>query len=395
MDSNRKVLKDLIPVVILTSLLLLQACISGSKDSSPLPEKSRSQIQYENDEQALIQWQKFLGNKEYGKVHREVESFIRSNPTSKHWFGIMFTWGMANEGLEDWNSALQIYQQIIDRSTDQQWEFVALAFYRRAYCYEVALDNEKAIASLADAAKLNSYLPIEITMAEIPARLASVYARLNQNSWADFYTKKAEQGMMKVRAIKKNADPEWMGRTLLKMGSVSLTQIDESSFKQNIQTLIRNQRYLIQAIELSHPYWSREGEKVLLTIYSNLWNFIENYKINPSDDWQLDLVSEAHQRSEYLSLYLESIEKLKEYESPSETRAFLKTALVYNQIKNIEKQAVALLNQELLKRPWNIENQRIPSSTEDVRNHFNAKSNRENLIDQDLGIIKLPKKKSR
>jgi hypothetical protein len=231
-------------------------------------------------------------------------------------------------------------------------EFIALALYRMAFCYEVLLENEKALAALTDASRLNSYLPLEITLAEIPARIASVHARLNQSILADSYTQKAEKGINQVRAVKKNADPEWLSRTLVKMGSLSLTQVDEESFRQNILTLTRNQRYLIQAIELNHSNWAPEAQKVLLTTYTNLWSFIEKFKIAPSKDWEADLVNEAKKKSDFLSWYLEAIERLKSFEAPEESPSFVRTAEVYHQIKILEAKALTLLNQELLKKPW-------------------------------------------
>ncbi len=380
-------------------LWVLPACVSTftKKDVALKP----SQLRYENEAQALTQWQQLLEKKEYLKVNNEITNSIGELNFSKHWYGIMFTYGLAKEGLEDWSGALQVYQNIIGRSTEQQWEYVALAMHRRAYCYEVMLDNEKALASLMDAARLKSYLPLEITLAEIPARVASVYARMNQPLFADQFTKKAERGIQQLRSMRKNNDSEFIARTLYKMGGLSLTQVDESSFIQNIRTLIRNQRFLIQSIELSNSIWSQESEKALLRIYTNLWNFIENYKVAPSSDWQMDWVKEGEKKSELLSQYLEAIEKLKSFESPPETTAFLKTAAVYNQIKTIETRAVALLNQELLKKPWDIPLERMPSSESFDVNSALSQTEKLNLKKQksevdenwDLGRSALPKKK--
>lgn len=396
-------IKFLFIVIILMKLFFLSSCGTVEKKSEiPL---SASQLRYENDEQALTEWQKLLEKKEFLKVNNEIFKSLNELSFSKHWYGIMFTYALAKEGLEDWSGALQVYQSIIGRSTDQQWEFVALALHRKAYCYEVTLENEKALAALTDASRLKSYLPLEVTLAEIPARLASVYARMDQISLADQFTKKAELGIQQLRAMKRNNDSEVVVRTLYKMGGLSLTQIDESSFKQNILTLIRNQRFLIQAIEHSQNRWARESEKDLLRAYSNLWSFIESYKVTPSSDWQMDWVLEGEKRAEFISLYLEAIEKLKNFEAPPETSDFIKTATVYNQIKNIENRALAMLNQELLKKPWDIPIGRMPSS-EGVQESYirNQEKNDFNSIDQqkknlmleenwELGSSGLPKKK--
>lgn len=350
-------------VFVTTMLFALMGCFSFSKNPTGETSNGPSRAQYENDDALLQKWQISLDAKDYMTVNNEIYQYLSTLPQSQHWYAIMFTYGKAKEGIEDWTGALHIYEQIVDRSTDRQMEFVALALYRKAFCYEVLLENEKALASLTDAARLHSYLPLEITMAEIPARIASVHARLNQPILADRFTQKAEKGVNQVRAIKKNADPEWLSRTLVKMGSISLTQIDEESFRQNVLTLSRNQRYLIQAIELSHPSWAPEAQKTLLMTYTNLWTFIENYKLAPSKDWEADLVNEAKKKSDFLSWYLEAIEKLKSFEAPEESNSFVKTADIYYQIKLLEAKALALLNQELLKKPWNQPFKRSAAST--------------------------------
>jgi hypothetical protein len=231
-------------------------------------------------------------------------------------------------------------------------EFVALAYYRMAFCYELLLNNEKALAALTDALRLQAYLPLEVAKAEIPARIASVYSRMNQTLLADKYTRQAEEGFKQVRAMKRNFDNEALSRTLLRMGEIPLNQLDEESFRQNVETLMRNQRYLIQAIELKHPSLAMKAERSLVSTYAKLWSFIENFKLPETLDRDADLVTEAGKRSDFLSLYLESIERLKTFEAPIDSSAQADTVAVYREIETLRIKALALLNQELLKKPW-------------------------------------------
>lgn len=337
------------------SLILCCHCLIGCFSLSPKPDNPpqiSKKESYENDDAFLQRIQGLLERKEYLSASNDIYQFLKVYPTSQHWYGILFAYGRAKEGIEDWSGALSVYKQIVERSTERQMEFVALAFYRMAYCYEVLLNNEKALAALQDASQLSSYLPLEISEAEIPARIASVYARMNQPVLADKFTQRAEKGISQVRAVKKNADPEWLSRTLIKMGGISLTQIDPESFQQNIFTLIRNQRYLIQAIELNHSNWAPDAERILINTYTNLWGFIENFQLPSSQDWEADLVNQAKMKADFISLFLEAIEKLKTFEAPEETTNFILTAKTYHQVKMLEQKATALLEQELLKRPW-------------------------------------------
>ena len=393
MDRNNR--KKIIQVITIFFLIpLLTKCFSiSSKKTEPINNETK-RIQYESDESQLQIWQSLLDSKEYQKVSDEISLFLKSNPNSQHWYSILFTFGKAKEGLEDWNGAREAYLQIIERSTDKQMEYVALAFYQLAYCYEVLFENEKSLAALNDAAHLQSYLPLEVSLAEIPARIASVHSRLNQSILADTFTHKAEQGINQLRALRKNSDPEWMSRTLVRMGTISLGQIDELNYQPYLFTLMRNQRYLVQAIELNHISWAPEAQKSLLAIYNNLWTFIDKFKVSTTKDLVVDEVNQSKKKADFLSLYLESIENLKSYEAPEESSMFLRTADLYLKIKELESKALSLLNQELLKKPWQ-QTKRESSSEDSILRPSEAFNNLqvETMERLELHNKPLPKKK--
>lgn len=322
----------------------IPACVSLKTSEPPST--------YETEAFLLKDWSIKFASKDYVALTTETDQFLRTNPHSHHWFEIAFLNGRAREGFEDWSGAITMYRHIIERSFNKQMEFVALAHYRIGFCYEVLLENDKALAAFMDASRLKAYLPLEVYLAEIPARIASIHARLNQTALADSFAQKAELGLSKVKALRKNADPDWLGQTYLKMGSISLTQVDKDSFKQNIFTLERNQRYLLAAIELDDPRWSIEAQEKLLRTYNSLWRFIDSYKGTISDDWEADLVSEAEDRARFASQYLEAIEKLKTYRAPEESPSYSKTRSLYENLETLETKALSVLKQELLKKPW-------------------------------------------
>lgn len=360
--------KFLIEIFFASTLLTnLMGCSSLEVFKKTNFFQAEKQTEYDEDEIKLQKWEKDLDSANYLIVTQEIPLYIQTKPSTQHWYAILFTLGKAKEGLEDWQGAVLTYREIIERSSERQMEFVALASYRIAYCEEVLMENERALAALSDAYKLKAYLPLEISLAEIPARIASVHSRLNQPQLADIYTAKAEKGMNKLKAIKRGADPEWVSQTLIRMGSLSLNQIDPVSFRQNLSTLARNQRYLLQAIEINHSKWSKEAQSILLSTYTNLWKFIENYKVGVSPDWESDVVAEAQTKSNFLSSYLESIEKLKSYRAPDESPNYTVSEPFFQQIGLLEVQAVSLLNTELLNRPWNQRQTLELNSTQDSK----------------------------
>lgn len=351
-------------------------------------QENSVQRQFDRDEIASARWEAQVNSGKFTNAINEIPAFLKERAGTQHWYPIMFTYGRAKEGVEDWEGAIQAYREIVERSNDQQMEFVALAFYRMAYCYEVRLENERALAALHDSAKLQSYLPLEISLAEIPARIASIHARLNQPQLADVYTRKADSGLRRLRGMKKGTDPEWISRTLLRMGSLSLSPVDAESFKQNVQTLIRNQRYLVQTIEINNPRLAQEAEKLLVSTYANLWNFIDTYRVSQSPDWESDIVKEARKKTDFLSIYLEAIEILKSYRSPEDSSTYALTLPTFQKIEDLEVKAIGLLNQEMLKRPWQgtLKN----SSTEVIQNLKSSPKPQAIDVDSELNSKNIP-----
>jgi tetratricopeptide (TPR) repeat protein len=287
----------------------------------------------------------------YEKVKEKSEVFISKFPNSTFSNEVLYLQALSLEASEDWDEALNNYKKIIDLSLEGNKEFVALSLYRKANCYEAKREPEIALASLFDALNYKAYLPIEVALAEIPARMASIYAGLNQTTQADYYSIVAEKGISKARQLKKNNEQEWLGYTLLQMGSLSLGTLTPENFYENILSFSRHQKYLLQAIELKNPIWSIKAEDLLVRNYTNFWSSILNYNINPSSDWEMDFVLKLEKQVEMASQLLESLGILKTYEIPEESGHTSSTSQVFTKLQIIEDNATTLVQKQTLLKP--------------------------------------------
>jgi hypothetical protein len=277
--------------------------------------------------------------------------FIEKHPQSTFLNEALYYQALSFETLDEWDLAINNYQKIIEMSLEGGKEFLALSLYRKANCYEAKHENEMALAALFDALHYKAYLPIEVAEAEIPARMASIYASLNQPTQANYYTVVAEKGVRKVRQVKKNNEQEWLPQTLVQMGSISLGSISPETYYESLLSFSRRQKYLFQAIEIKDSVWSTKAEELLLSNYAQFLNAIKTLNLNASSDWEMDVVLRSEKQVEMASQLLESLELLKNLQGPEEMAESKNTAYLFEKLQPVEDVATNILQKQTLLKP--------------------------------------------
>jgi tetratricopeptide (TPR) repeat protein len=318
---------------------------------SPAKSTPFKSANYNLEKDAVIEIRQEFNSGHYEKAKEKSHEFLAKYPNSTFLNETLYYQGLSFETSEDWDQALNNYKKIIDLSIEGSKEFLALALYRKANCYEANHEPEMALASLFDALHYKAYLPIEVAEAEIPARMASIYASLKQATQADYYALVAEKGIRKARLLKKNNEQDWLGYTLLQMGSLSLGSLTAESFYESLLSFSRHQKYLLQTIELKDPNWSAKAEELLIGSYTNFWNTIKTYNLNPSSDWEMDFVLISEKQVEMASQLLESLEILKNYQAPEESQNAATTVSVFEKLKPMEQYATELIQKQILLKP--------------------------------------------
>lgn len=191
---------------------------------------------------------------------------------------VRFLEANALEEVGRWTEAAATYKAISVFSEKNQPEISAMSIYRLSYVYEALGDDQRVITTLFEAAKYHQYLPIEVVQAEIPSRLAMVYAKQNNGKEAQKWLGEADAGLK--RTLEGRTEPltgEWLAKLYYNMGSISTEQLS----MENILTIIQGQgavqKYLIRSLQYDDPVWSAKALAKLKSTYLNLWKAIETY----------------------------------------------------------------------------------------------------------------------
>ena len=184
--------------------------------------------------------------------------------------------GVAHEGLGHCQKALDRYREVVRGSAGKFTRIEVQALFRSSLMYECLGQDKKALAALLDAKKRGPALPLEIERAELPARLAATYSRLGNRPKALEYFNQANTGLKAILASgpTNRKQKEVLARTLYFMGKLNPAQrtadADPMGF---LQSLSMQQPYLLQAIEIGNPVWSRKAQEDLTTAYDNMLRY--------------------------------------------------------------------------------------------------------------------------
>lgn len=213
--------------------------------------------------------------------------------------------------------AIPIYNEVIETSVERYPEVTALASFYLSFSHDMLGDEVKTLTALKDAEKLSSYLKSEISLAEIPARLAAYYNRHHDEFMAREYYRSAEQGMSRIYAAGNETAKAEKAKTYLLMGRLNSTQADAESFDRLVGSLSMTQVFLLRSIELNHSKWSEVATKELMQNYSDLWNSILSFTHDTETDFSLAKSQSVEKRITAINLILKDIEILKPYQSVS------------------------------------------------------------------------------
>lgn len=249
--------------------LSLIACAAKPKinqtdfsDSSARPEFDRGQ--------------RALEHEDYSAAAEAFDQLLVAHPATEVDLVTSYNSGAAHEGLGDCAKASERYREVVRASAGKFTRIEAEALFRLSLMYECLGQDAKAVAALLDTRKRAKGLPPEIMRAELPARLAAAYSRLGNRAKALQYFNQASSGLKGLLAsgTSTRAQRETMGRTLFYMGRLNPAQrrgdVDPAAF---LNSLSMQQPYLLQAVELNHPTWSRKAVEDLTTAYDGLTRF--------------------------------------------------------------------------------------------------------------------------
>lgn len=262
-----------------TLLILVLLCVSCTSQQKKQPsalieEESPAQRKFD-------QGMKALEAERYQDAADIFDALLLEKPGTEMDLVAMFNSAASYEGLGNCKKASERYRQVIRASAKKFQRIESEALFHLSLMYECLGQDAKAITSLVDARNRGKELSFEVLNAEIPARLAAAYARLNNRQKALEYFNQAGQGLKAVVSKGTGRGPmENVARTLFLMGKLSPSQrraeVDPTTY---LQSLSMQQPYLLQAVEMRRQPWSNKAEADLKLAYENIWMF----KISDND----------------------------------------------------------------------------------------------------------------
>lgn len=265
--------------------------------SMPRGESSSQGI---SEATALSQIEQQLTSGHFEAALEGANQFQAAHPFSLRSQKVRFFKGRALEELGRWSEAEQTYRAISVISEKNQPEISALALYRLSYVYEALGDNQRVLTSLFEAGKYAPFLPPEVTNAEIPSRLAMVYAKENNAAEARKWLVQADLGLRKTFDSRKEPLTEaWLAQTYYNMGAISTEQLSNDNIMTVLQGQQAVQKYLIRALQYGDPVWSAKAREKLKSTYLDLWKAIEAY---PEPGGYEPLVAQKIKKDEQLKL---------------------------------------------------------------------------------------------
>ncbi|RYZ72215.1 MAG: hypothetical protein EOP09_03520 [Proteobacteria bacterium] len=252
-------------------LSIAAGCSSIEKRNTPLSFVDPEKIEVEAIEDKLEKAQ-------FQEVVTLVDIYQNKYPYSLKLQRVRFLKAGALEELERFSEAAETYRTISQFSERNQPEISAMSVYRLSFVYEALGDDQRVLTSLLEALKNRTYLPNEVSEAEIPSRIAMVYSKENNPAEAAKWLAKADEGLKKVLDTQREPlTNTWLAKTYFNMGSLSTSQLSTENILTIIQGQAAVQKYLIRSLQYGDPMWSAKALRRLQTTYTDLWNAINNY----------------------------------------------------------------------------------------------------------------------
>jgi tetratricopeptide (TPR) repeat protein len=267
---------------------------------TPFDHRS-SQIEKDAQEKDLNNSETLLAKGEYGNALVSFRDFQARHPQSVYLQASRLGEAQALEGLGDWIQAASIERDVSLLTLKEQPEIAALALYRLSFSYLELGEESKSVAALLDAQRLGQHLPLQVRVAEIPARLSAFYAGQGRDKEAALYLNDAEKGVDNVlKNPPKNLGKDWLAKTYYQMGSISVSQLTALNFIEFLRGERMVQVYLLKAMKLNDPQWSAQSLRYLQEMYQELDRLVT---VEPARETQVQMAAAFYDLIEGADLF--------------------------------------------------------------------------------------------
>ncbi len=187
--------------------------------------------------------------------------------------------GKPDECLKTFNKIVELRKTVKD-------SLFAYSLYQSGLCYEMKSQYDRAVAVYQDALRVSAIVNSELSLLEIPARLAIAYERTGDATVAKTYYEKVKTY---IDALKKDKGTllnkkAYYAETLFQMGTIANNYLSSLSseaseihdFSSYLKSISYSQEYLMMVMELEVQPFSEYAFKQMVNNFQSSFNFINN-----------------------------------------------------------------------------------------------------------------------
>ena len=295
----------------LISILLISSFFTSCTSKKKKVEIEQTYVEELSDTKFMANLEMLIEKEKYSEALLESQRYQEKKAPSKYSQEVNYYKARAAEGLKNWDVALVGYREVI-RNPITPDDIKNKSLYRQSFVYEATNQDEKVVATLLDLKMRKGKVRDQIFLAEVPARLAAIYARIGNHRMADKYYAEAEAGIKELQAKSASADSrKWLARTLFFMGNMSMREFSEQDFEASLKPLEKAQGYLLNAIVLKDEVWSKKASDELYKIYKDLILAISKVQVPENADEEIAQKEVQTKKWQMATAAMESLKRLR------------------------------------------------------------------------------------
>lgn len=321
-------------------LVLVVGCSSAPKKA---PEKEIT----EDDLKSFNVGMKALEDEQYTEAAKIFDRLLTEKPATELDLITIYNSGAAYEGLGQCAKAAGRYRQVARGAIKKFPRLEVESLYRLSYAYECLGEDQKVVAALLDVYRRSGTMNPAVAKAEVPARLAAAYARLDNREQAKKFFAIADKGLKELRSetLTERQARTSLSKTLFFMGRMN--SLDQqfakrpADYAESLRTL---QPFLMRSISADVQPWSDKSAEQLLAGYNKLLRLIEGtYVDSDAKDTGLNERLSREKRLSLIQYATQSLQELRTQKIPGRAAEDSLEARVFRELDGVEKRMQSML----------------------------------------------------
>jgi len=326
-------------LILILAVILVSGCASKPKVENE--EISESEMKTFN------KGMEALDHENYSEAAKIFDNLVKNKPASEIDLITIYNAGAAYEGMGQCQTAAQRYRQVARAAVKKFKRLEVEALYRLSYVYECLGEDQKVVAALLDVNRRSAAMAPAVAKAEVPARLAAAYARLDNREQAKVYFNIADKGLKELRSemqTERQARTS-LAKTLFFMGR--MTSLDQQFAKRPndyVESLRTLQPFLMRSISTDIQPWSDKSAEQLLAGYNKVLRLIEGTYIDAdTSDAGINERLSRDVRMGLIKYSMQSLQELRMKKLPGRADENSLEARVFRELDGVERRMQSLM----------------------------------------------------